>query len=97
MSIDFISCTNKVEFDSIDFNNNLIATYIDDQYVVHKWTGDVVFFNDIDDLFGNVVGYNHTLNISIVYELSDPNLVLLNYKEDDIVEHIVQAIHDDFC
>lgn len=97
MSIDFISCTNKVEFDSIDFNNNLIATYIDDQYVVHKWIGDVVFFNDTDDLFGNVVGYNHTLNINIVYELSDPNLVLLNYKDDDIVEHIVQAIHDDFC
>lgn len=96
MSIDFISCTNKVEFDSIDFNNNLIATYIDDQYVVHKWTGDVVFFNDFDDLFKDVVGYNHTLNISIVCELSDPNLVLLNYKEDDIVEHIVQAIHDDF-
>lgn len=97
MSIDFISCTNKVEFDSIDFNNNLIATYIDNQYVVHKWTGDVEFFNDTDDLFGDVVGYNHTLNISIVYDLSDLNLVLLNYKDEEIIEHIVQAIHDDFC
>ena len=47
----FISSKNTYEFDSINFKDNLIALYIESQYIVFGWQGDVEFFKD-----GNGVG-----------------------------------------
>jgi len=42
----FISNKNTYEFDSISFEDHLIALYIQDQYCVFEYEGDVEFFKD---------------------------------------------------
>ena len=91
----FISSKNAYEFDSIDFKNDLIALYIQDQYCVFRYTGNVELFKD-----GNGVGeswddFSHDITTELVHELSDDNLVLLNFNEEYVVEWIAEQIYLD--
>lgn len=89
----FISQNNTYDFDSIDWKNDLIALYIDNQYCVFKFDGDVELFKD-----GNGVGeswddFSHDITTELVHELSDDNLVLLNFKEVYIIEWIAEQFY----
>ena len=84
----FISNKNTYEFDSINFEDNLIALYIQDQYCVFEWQGNVEFFKD-----GNGVGeswddFSHDIATWVVHELSDENITLLNFYKENVVEWI---------
>lgn len=91
--MNFISNNNTYEFDSVDWKNDIIALYIQGQYVCIKWEGSIFFFIDHDDLFGTYKTYNHRLKLTIVYELCDDNLVLLEYNEDHVIEHIADQLY----
>ena len=89
----FISNKNTYEFDSINFKDNLIALYIEDQYVVLEWQGDVEFFRDGDGTGAIWVDFSHDITVELVHELSDDNLALLNFKEVYIIEWIAEQIY----
>ncbi len=91
--MNFISNNNTYEFDSIDWKNDIIALYIQEQYVCIRWEGSIFFFIDHDDLFGKYTTYNHRLTFTIIHELCDDNLVLLGYDEDYVVEHIARQMY----
>lgn len=90
----FISTKNTVEFDSHDPKNNQIAVYIDEQYVVYNYQGSISFFQDEDGAGYRFVDYRQSLSLNIVPELSDPNLVLLNYNEDHVIEWIMECEYE---
>ena len=89
----FISQNNTYEFDSIDWKNDLIALYIDNQYCVFKFDGNVDFFRDGDGTGAIWVDFSHNITVELVHELSDDNLVLLNFKEVYIIEWIAEQIY----
>lgn len=92
----FISQNNTYEFDSIDWKNDLIALYIDNQYTVFKFDGDVEFFKDGDGV-QSWDDFSHDVTVELVHELSDDNLVLLNFKEVYIIEWIAEQIYKEKC
>ena len=47
----FIDYRNKYTLDGVDTEDNLISVYIDEQFIVYKYDGDMV----IDGLLGNQV------------------------------------------
>lgn len=93
----FISQNNTYEFDSIDFKNDLIALYIGYQYTVFKFDGDVEFFKEGDGTGNTWVDFSHDITVELVHELSDDNLVLLNFKEVYIIEWIAEQIYKEKC
>ena len=93
----FISNKNTYEFDSINFKDNLIALYIEGQYCVFEYEGNVELFKN-----GNGVGeswddFSHDITTELVHELSDDNLVLLNFKEVYIIEWIAEQVYKEKC
>ena len=42
----FINYRNKYTLDGVDTQNNLISVYIDEQFVVYKYDGDIRFYID---------------------------------------------------
>lgn len=92
----FISQNNTYEFDSIDWENDLIALYIDNQYTVFRFDGDVEFFRDGDGV-QSWVDFSHDITVELVHELSDDNLVLLNFKEVYIIEWIAEQVYKEKC
>ena len=89
----FISNKNTYEFDSISFEDHLIALYIQDQYCVFEYAGDVEFFKD-----GNGAGerwddFSHDITTELVHELIDENITLLDINEDYVVEWITEQIY----
>jgi hypothetical protein len=91
----FISQNNTYEFDSIDWKNDLIALYIDNQYCVLRFDGDVEFFRDGDGVGLIWDDFSHDITVQVVHELSDENLVLLNFHEEYVVEWIAEQIYLD--
>ena len=91
----FISNKNTYEFDSINFKDNLIALYIQDQYVVLEWQGNVEFFKDGNGAEDSWIDFSHDITTELVHELSDENITLLNFHEEYIVEWIVEQIYLD--
>lgn len=93
----FISQNNTYDFDSIDWKNDLIALYIDNQYTVFKFDGNVDFFRGGDGTGNSWVDFSHDITVELVHELSDDNLVLLNFKEVYIIEWIAEQIYKEKC
>lgn len=93
----FISQNNTYEFDSIDWKNDLIALYIDNQYCVLRFDGDVEFFRDGDGAGNSWDDFSHDITVELVHELSDDNLVLLNFKEVYVIEWIAEQIYKEKC
>lgn len=91
----FISQNNTYEFDSIDWKNDLIALYIDNQYCVFRFDGDVEFFRDGDGAGNTWVDFSHDITTELVHELSDENITLLNFHEEYVVEWIAEQIYLD--
>lgn len=91
----FISQNNTYDFDSIDWKNDLIALYIDNQYCVLRFDGDVEFFRDGDGTGVIWDDFSHDITVELVHELSDDNLVLLNFKEVYIIEWIAEQVYLD--
>ena len=91
----FISNKNTYEFDSIDFKNDLIALYIEDQYVVLEWQGNVEFFKDGNGAGESWIDFSHDITTELVHELSDENITLLNFHEEYVVEWIAEQIYLD--
>lgn len=91
----FISSKNTYEFDSIDFKNDLIALYIESQYCVFRYTGDVGFFKDGNGAGESWIDFSHDITTELVHELSDENITLLNFHEEYVVEWIVEQIYLD--
>ena len=91
----FISSKNAYEFDSIDFKNDLIALYIEDQYVVLEWQGNVEFFKDGNGAGESWDDFSHDITTELVHELSDENITLLNFYEEYVVEWIAEQIYLD--
>lgn len=91
--MNFISNKNLYEFDSIDWKNNIIALYIQNQFVCIKWEGSIQIFTDYDDLIGKYCTYKHNLTLTFVYELCDNNLTLLGYDEEYVIEHIAGQMY----
>ena len=89
----FISSKNAYEFDSINFKDNLIALYIESQYVVLEWQGNVGFFKDGNGAGESWIDFSHDITTELVHELSDDNLVLLNFKEVYIIEWIAEQFY----
>ena len=91
----FISNKNAYEFDSIDFKNDLIALYIESQYCVFRYTGNVDFFKDGNGAGESWDDFSHDITTRLVHELSDENITLLNFNEDYVVEWVVDKIYLD--
>jgi len=91
----FISYKNAYEFDSIDFKNDLIALYIEDQYCIFKYEGDVEFFKDGNGVGDSWIDFSHDITLELVHELSDENITLLNFNEEYAVEWIAEQIYLD--
>jgi hypothetical protein len=91
----FISQNNTYEFDSIDWKNDLIALYIDNQYCVFKFDGGVEFFKDGNGAGESWDDFSHDITVELVHELSDENITLLNFHEDYVVEWIAEQIYLD--
>ena len=89
----FISSKNAYEFDSINFKDNLIALYIESQYCVFEWKGDVEFFKDGNGVGESWVDFSHDITTELVHELSDENITLLNFNEDYVVEWIAERTY----
>ena len=89
----FISNKNAYEFDSIDFKNDLIALYIEDQYCIFKYEGDVEFFKDGNGVGESWIDFSHDITTELVHELSDENITLLNFNEEYAVEWIAEQIY----
>ena len=89
----FISHKNAYEFDSIDFKDNLIALYIEDQYCVFRYTGNVEFFKDGNGAGESWIDFSHDITTELVHELSDENITLLNFNEEYAVEWIAEQIY----
>ena len=91
----FISNKNAYEFDSISFEDHLIALYIQDQYVVFEWQGNAEFFKDGNGAGESWVDFSHDITTWVVHELSDENITLLNFHEEYVVEWIAEQIYLD--
>ena len=91
----FISNKNTYEFDSINFKDNLIALYIEDQYCVFKYEGNVELFKDGNGVGESWIDFSHDITTRLVYELSDENITLLNFNEDCVVEWIAERTYLD--
>ena len=91
----FISNKNTYEFDAINFEDNLIALYIQDQYVVLEWQGNVDFFKDGNGAGESWIDFSHDITTELVHELSDENIILLNFHEEYVVEWIAEQIYLD--
>ena len=89
----FISNKNTYEFDSISFEDHLIALYIEDQYVVFEYDGDVEFFKDGNGAGESWDDFSHDITTELVHELSDENITLLNFNEEYAVEWIAEQIY----
>ena len=89
----FISNKNTYEFVSINFKDNLIALYIQDQYVVLEWQGNVDFFKDGNGAGESWIDFSHDITTELVHELSDENITLLNFHEEYAVEWIAEKIY----
>ena len=89
----FISNKNTYEFDAISFKDNLIALYIEDQYVVLEWQGNVDFFKDGNGVGESWIDFSHDITTELVHELSDENITLLDINEDYVVEWIAEQIY----
>ena len=93
----FISNKNTYEFDSINFKDDLIALYIESQYCVFRYTGNVEFFKDGNGAGESWIDFSHNITVELVHELSDDNLVLLNLKEVYIIEWIAEQVYKEKC
>ena len=91
----FISSKNAYEFISINFKDTLIALYIQDQYCVYKWRGDVELFKDGNGAGESWDDFSHNITTELVHELSDENITLLNFHEEYAVEWIAEQIYLD--
>lgn len=91
----FISNKNTYEFDSINFKDNLIALYIQDQYIVFEWQGGVEFFKDGNGAGESWIDFSHDIALQVAHELSDENITLLNFHEEYVVEWIAEQIYLD--
>ena len=91
----FISSKNTYEFDSINFKDHLIALYIQDQYIVFGWQGSVEFFKDGNGAGESWDDFSHDITTELVHELSDENIILLNFNEEYLVEWIVEQSYLD--
>ena len=89
----FISNKNTYEFDAINFKDRLIALYIEDQYVVFEYDGDVEFFKDGNGAGESWIDFSHDITTELVHELSDENITLLDINEDYVVEWIAEQIY----
>ena len=89
----FISNKNTYEFDSISFKDNLIALYIEDQYCVFEYAGDVDFFKDGNGVGESWIDFSHDITLELVHEWSDENITLLDINEDYVVEWIAEQIY----
>ena len=89
----FISNKNTYEFDSINFKDNLIALYIEDQYCIFEYTGNVEFFKDGNGVGESWIDFSHDITTELVHELSDENITLLDINEDYVVEWIAEQIY----
>ena len=89
----FISSQNTYEFDSINFKDDLIALYIEDQYCIFEYTGNVEFFKDGNGVGESWIDFSHDITTELVHELSDENITLLDINEDYVVEWIAEQIY----
>lgn len=92
----FISNKNMYEFESFHLQDSLIALYIDNQYCVFEYTGDVKFLQDSNGVgdFWDDYDLTNNFKIEIVHELSDVDLVLSNYVEDYVIEWVVEELYN---
>lgn len=94
----FISIKNLYSFDEISWKDCLIYLYNErHERLVFKWDGDVEFFIDGDGAGNSWVDFSHDITVELVHELSDDNLVLLNFKEVYIIEWIAKQIYEEKC
>ena len=91
----FIDYRNKYTLDSVDTEDNLISVYIDEQFVVYKYTGDISFINDDNGVGDNYVSYDDSeVTYSIVPELCDPSILLHNVNYDWISELLATELYE---
>lgn len=90
----FISNKNMYEFESFHLQDSLIALYIDNQYCVFEYTGDVKFLQDSNGAGECWDDYDLTedFRVKLIPELSDVDLVLLSLNEDFVVEWVVEEL-----
>lgn len=94
----FISIKNLYSFDEISWKDCLIYLYNErHERLVFKFDGDVEFFRDGDGTGAIWVDFSHDITVELVHELSDDNLVLLNFKEVYIIEWIAEQIYKEKC
>ena len=93
--MNFISNSNTYEFDSINFKDNLIALYIEDQYCIFEYAGNVEFFKDGNGVGESWIDFSHDITTELVHELSDENITLLDINEDYVVEWIAERTYLD--
>ena len=89
----FISNKNTYEFDAISFKDNLIALYIESQYCVFEYAGNVEFFKDGNGVGESWIDFSHDITTELVHELSDENITLLDINEDYVVEWIAERTY----
>lgn len=94
----FISIKNLYSFDEISWKDCLIYLYNErHERLVFKFDGGVDFFRDGDGTGAIWDDFSHDITVELVHELSDDNLVLLNFKEVYIIEWIAEQIYKEKC
>ena len=90
----FINYRNKYTLDDVDTQDNLISVYIDEQFVVYKYDGDISFISGGNGIGDNYVSYDDSeVTYSIVPELCDPSILLHNVNYDCISELLATELY----
>ena len=91
----FIDYRNKYILDGVDTEDNIISFYIDEQFIVYKYDGDIRFINDGNGVGDNYISYDDSdVTYSIVPELCDPSLLLHNVNYDWISELLATELYE---
>lgn len=89
----FISEDNSLTLGYVDLKNDMVAVYINEDYCIFKFKGDVRFFKDGIGCEFSWVDYEHNIELELVPVLSEiADLNNLVYNEESIIEFIADKM-----
>lgn len=89
--VNFISDSNKYNFDTISWNDNLILLYVGDYPKVFKWEGGVTFFDDSKVTGNSWFDYDANIRVEVV-ETEWDNHKDFKYDLEFVKEIIIQQM-----
>ena len=93
--MNFISTENEYNLDLLDIQNDMICIWINSNYYVFKYKGQVKFFQDGNGVGESWIDYEDDIELEFVPTLSDVNDV--EYERKWIVELIATEEFKQYC